>query len=84
MAALKFSKQNQTDFAMVLRKRVNQYFKENNISRKANGFMYSKIWFYIIGLAGSYAFLLLTGNWILSMVAWILVGLFFRFGHHPP
>ena len=76
MAALKFSKQNQSDFAQVLRKRVNQYFKENEISRKANGFMYGKIWFYITGLAGSYAFLLLADNWILSMVAWVLVGLF--------
>lgn len=76
--ALKFSTSKDRDFNTTLRIRVQKYFKENG-PKTGNGFMTFKIVFYLVGLSGSYAFLMLTQNPWLSILGWALVGLFSAF-----
>lgn len=72
---VKFTKTHNEDFYKVLRKRVNQYFKENNVSRFANANMVVKTVF-MISLYFVPFVLLLTvveSTW-LTMLMWILMG----------
>ena len=72
---VKYSKENNTDFHKELQKRVNSYFKENNISRHANLNMVLKTIF-MIALYFVPFILLLTvfsNVWII-MLMWILMG----------
>jgi len=57
---VKFNVKDQTEFFKELRKRVNKYFKENNISRYANAKMKFKSAF-MIALYFSPLVLILTG-----------------------
>ncbi len=50
--------QNTQKFYSVLTHRVSQYFKENNISKHANGTMIAKTVFILFGTIGTYALLL--------------------------
>lgn len=56
---LQFERKNETAFYKTVRKRVNQYFKENNINKKANGFMYFKTIFILSMCVGTYLLVLL-------------------------
>ena len=77
--AIKFSRKNNQDFVSTLRKRVNLHFKENDITKKANSFMYGKIAFYLVGLALSYASLFVFSSFAINLVSWSLVGFFAAF-----
>ena len=76
MPVVKFNVKDQTEFFKVLRKRVNRYFKDNNITRYANFKMKFKsafmICLYFLPLV-----LMLTGvisNVWLVMLMWALMG----------
>ncbi len=74
---VKFSRKDKTDFFPTLRKRVDQYFKENNLSKHANSTMIIKTIFILTGFVGTY--LLLLSNWFSvgqMLVLAILNGLF--------
>jgi linoleoyl-CoA desaturase len=74
---LKFNKFDQPDFFSVLNKRVNQYFKEKNISKKANLSMVVKTIFmlslYFVPLT-LMLFGVVTSFWGIMMM-WIIMGL---------
>lgn len=77
MQVVRFNSQDRPEFVKVLRKRVNAYFKENDISRHANTSMKLKTAFFI----ALYSLPLLTmvlgfanGVWM-NMAMWTLMGL---------
>lgn len=76
---IKFNRQQKADFVSTLRKRVNLHFSETDSTRKANGFMFRKIAFYVSGLVLSYVGLLLAENFVVSILLWISVGFFTAF-----
>jgi len=63
-----------TGFKKTLKTRVDQYFNEKGISRKANGYMVFKAIFYVGGLIGLYAALVLGHFSDLTMLL-MMVGL---------
>lgn len=72
-----FNKDDRPDFFNVLKDRVNQYFSERNISRKANNNMRFKTVF-MLSLYTIPFVLMLTGvvqSFWLSMVMWSIMGL---------
>ncbi|MEZ5008345.1 MAG: acyl-CoA desaturase [Chitinophagales bacterium] len=74
---LKFSKDQSNDFFVVLRKRVNTYFKENHISKTGNTNMVAKTIFMISLYFVPYAFLLsglITNPWIMILM-WLIMGM---------
>lgn len=76
MIRYKFSTQNNREFAHTLRKRVNAYFKENNINRKANGQMVGKS---ILAISMHVVpFILIISGWITSIPIlfglWVIMG----------
>lgn len=70
-----FSTGDQSDFYKVLRKRVNHYFKENNISRYANFNMVAKTIFMFALYLVPFVLILtfFTSPWIIFLM-WILMG----------
>ncbi len=75
--SVKFNKQDRPEFYRELRKRVNTYFKENNISRHANFNMKFKTAF-MIGLYTIPFLVMLSGlitNVWLMLFMWVLMGL---------
>lgn len=75
---IRFQNKEQVLFVKELRKRVNRYFKENNISRNANAHMVVKsISMFLIYLI-PYAFVytgLITGAWALILAAVMGIGM---------
>jgi len=74
---LKFNKADQPDFFKILNKRVNQYFKENNLSKKANYNMVFKTMFMLSLYFIPFFFLLsgmATSFWPMMML-WAIMGL---------
>lgn len=69
---LRFDHKNKPDFYVTLRKRVNAYFEENNISRHANGKMISKTIFILVVFAATYALLLSN---MFATQPWLLLGI---------
>ncbi len=75
---IRFSRdKGQREFAMALRKRVNDYFQENNISKYANAAMVTKT----VVLVGTYALLygaivggFVTNAWLV-LLAWTALGI---------
>ncbi|WP_187261396.1 fatty acid desaturase family protein [Pontibacter beigongshangensis] len=67
---LKFTNTNQSSFFATARLRVEDYFKENNISRHANGAMWFKTIFFLTGFLVLY--LLIMSN---QFGIWSMVGL---------
>ncbi len=59
----KFSKANGNNFSKALRQRVNQYFKDNNLSKHANGVMITKT---VIMLILFFAPLILLGTGLIT------------------
>jgi linoleoyl-CoA desaturase len=79
-AKIRFVNPAEQDFHSTLKKRVEEYFIRNNISIKANGFMYFKTVFYLGTLIGLYVALLTGGFHIaVNFVLFALVGLFTAF-----
>ncbi len=75
--SLRFNVQNkeQRRFFSTLNKRINQYFKENGLSKKANTEMVVKSIVFIATYLGGYALLLiLQPNWGLAMFLWGIMG----------
>lgn len=73
--SIKFSGNHNEEFYKVLRKRVNAYFKTNNISRYANGKMVIKTIFMIALYVVPYVLLLTLDNPIwLELLLWISMG----------
>ena len=50
--------QPEGEFSKALKDRVNQYFKENNLSKNANGEMIFKTIFYLVALVSTYLIIL--------------------------
>ena len=77
---VKFTNANKSTFYSTVRKRVDAYFIENNISTHANAAMWFKVFFFITGLTGIYL-LLLLGNLSLPIMLLlaILLGMFGAF-----
>lgn len=71
-----FSKEHNSEFYKVLRQRVNDYFKSNNISRHANGAMVFKTICMMLIYLVPYIFLFVSGlsNWI-YLLCWSIMGL---------
>ena len=74
---VRFTKSNQPEFFNELNKKVNNYFKENNLSKHANLNMKFKTVFmlslYIIPFVLMLTGVATTGAWALLM--WVLMGL---------
>lgn len=75
LGQVKFSKENTTDFHKELQKRVNSYFKENNISKYANTNMVLKTIFMIALYLVPFVLVLtvIESTW-LAMIMWIVMG----------
>lgn len=80
MSKIRFTGKTKTEFFATVRKRVDSYFKENNISKQANTTMYFKTIFFAGGLFLLYG-LILSGMFSLGvMLAMsILLGMFAAF-----
>jgi linoleoyl-CoA desaturase len=77
---LSFANKSQSEFYPALKIKVNDYFKQNNITPYANGFMVFKIVFFLLGLAGAYVALVFGGFPLpITYLLWILLGLFTAF-----
>ncbi|MCP4124531.1 MAG: acyl-CoA desaturase [Bacteroidetes bacterium] len=73
---LKFSKDEHSEFIVVLRKRVNAYFTENNISKFGNRHMVFKTIFMLALFFIPYAFVvsgMITNN-LVYMLLWVIMG----------
>ncbi|HIP31976.1 MAG TPA: acyl-CoA desaturase, partial [Crocinitomicaceae bacterium] len=73
---VKFTKNDKADFYKELRKRVNSYFKDNNISKYANAAMVIKTIF-MVSLYLVPFILMLTvveSSWLVILM-WVLMGL---------
>lgn len=76
MRTVSFSKSDQEDFYKLLRKRVNEYFKSNNISRFANANMVIKTIFMIALYITPFILILtIATNSFLAIVLWALMGI---------
>lgn len=72
---VKFSKPAENDFYKDLRKRVNQYFKDNNISRYANaGMVFKTIFMITLYIVPFILILTLFENTWLIALMWVLMG----------
>ena len=61
-------------FVNTLKKRVDEYFKINKISKHANFKMYFKSIFLIAFYFGSYAFLFFNNDSLYSIFLWLMMG----------
>ncbi len=77
---VKFDNRQQMEFFTTLRKRVDSYFKENNISKNADWRMVAKSIFFLGGMAGTYLLIMFgpSNPYILLGLA-IVLGLFMAF-----
>ncbi|MCB0595991.1 MAG: acyl-CoA desaturase [Lewinellaceae bacterium] len=74
---IKFNRTQHKDFMKVLRKRVNDYFQENNISRYANARMVVKTIVLILSFAVPYTLMLsgLVTHPLLILACWVVMAL---------
>lgn len=74
---LKFNRADHPDFVRILRKRVNDYFQTNNISRYANTAMVVKTIVLLLVFITLYSFILsgISNNIWLNLLAWSLLGI---------
>jgi linoleoyl-CoA desaturase len=75
--SLKFNRTEKQDFVRTLRKRVNDYFQSNNISRYANAAMVIKTIVLLGTYAALYAFVLsgISSSIWLNLAVWSLMGI---------
>lgn len=72
---IKFAKNHNEEFYKVLRQRVNDYFKSNNISRYANANMVIKTVFMLALYFVPFVLILtFAESWLLIALLWILMG----------
>lgn len=77
---VRFVNKNKSEFFPVLKKRVDAYFTEKNISRHADGLMIFKIIFYLGSISTAWALLLFaTPSVPLQYALWSVIGLFGAF-----
>lgn len=70
-----FSRNKSRDFDKTLKRNVNQYFKENNIRKSANGFMIFKTIFHLTFWIGTYVALMFGGFSLpVQYILWPLLG----------
>jgi linoleoyl-CoA desaturase len=75
--ALKFNTKSNQEFVTVLRERVDNYFKTNNISNDANGLMIFKTLFHFCSWLALYLLIMLGGFSIqVNYALWALLGCF--------
>lgn len=75
---LKFATDQGKEFAQALTANVNQYFKDNNIAKTANGLMIFKTVFHLSLWIGSYLLLLLGGfDHQINYAIWAVLGFAF-------
>ena len=73
---LKFSKDEGKDFVKALTKNVNQYFKDGNISKTANGLMIFKTCFHLSIWIGSWILLVFGGFGVgVNYLLWVTLGI---------
>lgn len=77
---LKFVNKNQSAFFATVRKRVDNYFEEQQISKNANGLMWFKAFFYLSGFFALYG-LIISGSFgaYASLGMAIMLGVFAAF-----
>ncbi|MEP6467677.1 MAG: hypothetical protein ABJB05_15310, partial [Parafilimonas sp.] len=77
---LSFPKAGEQDFYTTLNKKVDEFFTSASLSKKANGLMFFKVFFYS-GIYIATYLILITANppLILQFVLWIVLGLFTAF-----
>jgi linoleoyl-CoA desaturase len=75
LSSVHFSKNHNPEFYKVLRERVNQYFKNNNISKYANGAMVFKTIVMLLMYLVPFSILFVPGlsNW-LYFLCWVIMG----------
>ena len=74
-AAPRFDNAEQRDFVRILNRRVNSYFKDNNISRNANAEMIFKTVFHLSIWIGSYSLLIFGGFSVgINYLLWAVLG----------
>lgn len=72
---IKFVNKDRSEFFAILRKRVNSYFKENDLSRHANSTMVIKSVVLLLAYLVPFAFLLIFQPvFSLSMLLWLVMG----------
>jgi linoleoyl-CoA desaturase len=73
----KFVNKSQKDFVIELNRKVDEYFKKNNLSKSANGFMIFKTVFHLSFWIGTYL-LLVLGQFDapINYVLWAILGFF--------
>src|SRR5687768_7729332 len=77
---VKFTNVNNSTFYVTVRKRVDAYFTDNNISIHANGAMWFKTIFFLTGLAAIYLMILLGAfNSTVTLLLCTLLGMFGAF-----
>lgn len=69
---VKFTNDNKSAFYVTLRKRVNTYFTDNQISTHANSAMWFKVFFFLFGLTSIYL-LILLGNFSLPIQLFLVI-----------
>ena len=75
--ALKFNTKSNQEFVTVLRERVDNYFKSNNLSKDANGLMIFKTCFHFGSWLTLYLLIMLGGFSIqTNYILWALLGSF--------
>jgi linoleoyl-CoA desaturase len=75
LTAPKFQPKTRSEFSRVLRGRVNDYFKSNNISTEANGKMIRRSILLMVAWLGVYAGLMLvTMPLWLTYILWAILG----------
>lgn len=80
LSTLKFTNTGRSLFFATTRKRVDAYFKDNNISPNANGAMWAKVIFFLTGYVVLYGLIMSNqfGTWTMLGMA-MLLGMFASF-----
>ena len=80
LTTLKFTNTGRSQFFPTVRKRVDAYFKENDLSPNANGSMWAKVTFFMSGYALLYGLILSNQFSNLTMLGLaMLLGMFAAF-----
>lgn len=80
LTTLKFTDKSRSLFFSTTRKRVDAYFKENNLSPNANGAMWAKVVFFMTGYALLYGLILSNQFGLFTMLGMaMLLGMFAAF-----
>ena len=77
---IRFVNKSKTEFFPVLKKRVDEYFESNNMTRHGNGLMIFKIVFYLTAVFGALGLLLFAPLPVWAVyTCWVVIGFFSAF-----